>query len=158
MQKNYNITWLLPEILMIKEKNPTIWLDKRQNWPHPAKSSNLRYYLHLMTKSMQKKLRYILILCRNIDDHRILQFDWMWSITSHTQPKVVVSVPISLLWLSPCENSKVLIDTSQKYWWSKHTAVWLIEIAFGYNWRNRFSPDLWFSQNHKEHFYILFLV
>ena len=36
------------------------------------------------------KKRRTLILSRHIDDHRILQSDWMKKTTDHTQPKVVV--------------------------------------------------------------------
>ena len=34
-------------------KNPTIWLDERQNWPHSTKSGSFRCCLPLITYSMQ---------------------------------------------------------------------------------------------------------
>ena len=54
----------------------TIWLDKRNNWPHPTKSGSLKCYLSLMPNLMQKKLRYNLIPSRDIDHQTILQYDW----------------------------------------------------------------------------------
>ena len=38
----------------------------------------------------EKKLRYCLILCGDIDDQRILQLDWAGGTTGHIQPKGVV--------------------------------------------------------------------
>ena len=44
----------------------------------------------LDNKLHAKKLRYQLILCRDIDDQRMLQSDWMRGTIAHTQTKVLV--------------------------------------------------------------------
>ena len=35
-------------------KNPAIWLDKRDSWPHPTKIGSVRCYIPSMITSMQK--------------------------------------------------------------------------------------------------------
>ena len=62
---------------------------------------------------------------RDIVDQRTLQSNWTRGTTSHTQPKSVVSDTNFLLWLSLCRKSKMLLDSFQKYWWSKISAIWL---------------------------------
>ena len=57
---------------------------------------------------------------------------WTRGATSHIQPKVaVLDVPF-LWWLSPCKKSKRFTDSFQKYWWSKNTAIWLVESILGH--------------------------
>ena len=58
-----------------------------------------------------------MILSRNIDEQRILQFGWTRGTTCHIQSKEVVldaTFPGS-----PCQKSNVLIDSFLIYWWSK---------------------------------------
>ena len=68
---------------------------------------------------------------RDIDDQRILQYDWTRHTTGHIQPKVVVSNPSFSWWLSPCKKNKVSIDFFQVHWWSKNSTIWLDER---HNW------------------------
>ena len=65
-------------------KNPAIWLGKWHNWPHSTKSKSLRWYLHLMMNSMQKKLTHHMILSRDLGEQKILQSDWTKDKTGHT--------------------------------------------------------------------------
>ena len=37
-------------------------------------------------------------------------------------------------WLSLCKKSKILIDSFQRYWWSKNSAIWLDQR---YTWPNQ---------------------
>lgn len=70
-------------------KNPAIWLAAKHTWLHPMKSCDLRCYIFLMIKSMQKKW-YHLILSRDFEDQRIQKFDWIKGTTGHSQIKKVV--------------------------------------------------------------------
>ena len=59
-------------------KNPATWLNERQNWPHQTKkvASDAFFVNYLYEKNlMMKKDR--LILSRDIDDPRMLQYDWL---------------------------------------------------------------------------------
>ena len=46
---------------------------------------------HCPTNAECPKLRYGLILFKQVNDQRIMQSDWKWNLTSHTQPKVIIS-------------------------------------------------------------------
>ena len=72
-----------------------------------------------------KKLRNYLILSRDFNDQRILQSDWTRALSGHTHSRVIVSDLTLSFWLSPCKNSKALVDSFQRYWWSKNRAFYL---------------------------------
>ena len=80
-----------------------------------------------------------MILSRDIDDQKILQSDWIRGTTGHTRSKVVVLDNTFLQGSLLCKISKRLIDSFQKNWWSKNTAIWLLENILGHNWRNKFT-------------------
>ena len=63
-----------------------------------------------------KKLRYHFILSRDVDDQRILQWDWTRDKTCQTQPKRVVPDTTFAWWLSSCKKSKRLLDLLLRYW------------------------------------------
>ena len=69
---------------MIKESDNLI--GQETQLPHPTKS-NYQKLPFLMVISMQKNLRDCLITSRDINDQRILKYDWIRDTTSHTQPK-----------------------------------------------------------------------
>ena len=94
-------------------KNPGICLDKRHTWPNPTKTGSLRCYVPLMTNSMHKRLSYQWILSRVIDNQRILQSDWTRGTPGHTQPKVVVLDATFSLGISPCQKTKISLDSSR---------------------------------------------
>ena len=50
---------------------------------------------------------------RDIDDQRILQYDWTRHTTGHIQPKVVVSNPSFSWWLSPCKKTRYQLISSR---------------------------------------------
>ena len=89
-----------------------------------------------------------MILCRDIDDQRILQSDQVRGTTSGTQPKGIVLM----------QKSKTSFNWFRGYWWSKSASVGLIESILGYNWKPRFFTGMQISQNHKKHYCILFLL
>ena len=91
-------------------------------------------------KNMQKKLRYQLIISRDTDDKRILESDWTIDTTGPTYAKAVVSDATFSWWLSPCNKSKIWIDSFQRYWWSDHHAIWLVESILAHNWRLQIYP------------------
>ena len=94
-------------------KNPAICLDKRHTWPNPTKTGSLRCYVPLMTNSMHERLSYQWILSRVIDNQRILQSDWTRGTPGHTQPKVVVLDATFSLGISPCQKTKISLDSSR---------------------------------------------
>ena len=53
------------------------------------------------------------IFSRDIDDQRMMKYDWTGSTTGHNQPKMVVSDATYLLWLSPRKKFKRLIELSR---------------------------------------------
>ena len=121
-------TWFFPNILMIKDSNNlTGWEAQLAtadlNWQSKMLSSLDDYIL--------VKKRRTLTLSRHIDDHRILQSDWMKKTTDHTQPKVVALDATLPQWLSSGKKSKIDIDSFQIYWWSKNPAIWLVESILG---------------------------
>ena len=106
-------------------KNTAIVLKKKHDWPHRTLSGSTRYYLYA------KCLWDCWIFSRDIDDQ---QSDWIRDLTGCTQPKLVVWDATSLWWLSPFNKPKRLIDSFQRYWWSKDNAIWLAENTVGHNW------------------------
>ena len=54
-------------------KGPATRLDEGHNWPHPTKSASPMCYFPLMTP--HRKIRYHLILSRDIVDQKVLQSD-----------------------------------------------------------------------------------
>ena len=86
-----------------------------------------------MTNSMHRKLRYQLILSRNNDDQRGMQPD--------------------------CARGNLPYPTksSSLRSYNQNTTIWLFGSILRYNWRNRFFSNMWFLQNHKEHWYVPFL-
>ena len=70
-----------------------------------------------------------------IGDQIILQSDWKRDIIDHTHAKAVVLD-------AALNKSKVLIDSIQRYWWWKNTAIWLAKSILGNNWRTKFSQAL----------------
>ena len=65
--------------------------------------------------------------------------------------------PIFPWLLSQNKKSKILIDSFQRYWWSKNTAIWIVESILSHNRRIRFFQDMQFSENQKQHCYAPFL-
>ena len=59
-------------------KNPATGLDKRQNWPHPTNSSILRFYLLLLTCSMQKNrdIIWLFFPCKKTTVDSLLRCWW----------------------------------------------------------------------------------
>ena len=114
--------------------NSAIPLNKKHNWPHANKSGTFRKEKHA------KKLRYQLIISRDTDDKRILESDWTIDTTGPTYAKAVVSDATFSWWLSPCNKSKMWIDSFQRYWWSDHHAIWLVESILAHNWRLQIYP------------------
>ena len=119
--------------------------------PHPTKGESLRWYLSLMLIFMQKtwdtncfcpKILLIKEYC-NLIEQQVHQ-------TTPNQ-KWHLRCYLSLTILSMRK-----IDSFRTYWWSKTTAIWLVECISGHNWRTRFSPYMQFLQNHKEHYYAPF--
>ena len=72
---------------MIKESSVLIGQEGQLTTPNQKWWSQM--LPSLKTNSMQK-LRYQLILSKDIDDQKILQSDWTRGTTGHTQPKEVV--------------------------------------------------------------------
>ena len=80
----------------------------------------------LVRNFMHKKQRKLLIHSRDIIDQRILQFDWKRHTYLH--PTKSGSLRYYLTWwLFPCKNSKISIETIQRYCWSNNLATWLDE-------------------------------
>ena len=115
-------------------KNPTIWLDKRHNWPHAPKISRPGCYLPLLTISLQKSID-CWISSRHIDDQKVLKSNWTRDKTSDTQPKL------------PFFDDHLHVR-NQRYRLipSRDTAIWLSESILGHHWRTRFFPDIEFSR------------
>ena len=116
-----SIIWLHRRYFWLK--NPATWLKKKYQWPHPTKCSSLSGYLSLMTV---KKLRYAIIF-RDIDDQRILTFDWTRDTTSNTKQKWGShKCYLPPLMTNSMQKTKILFDYFQRYWWSfNHPAIWL---------------------------------
>ena len=131
--------------------NPAIWLDKRHNWPHLTKSGTLRWYLPLVSIFIQKNKDHLILSTDTHAHQRILQSDYTKGTSGHPQPKQAVSHPALPWWSSPYKKCKRWIDSFQRYWWSKNTAIRLAESILGHNWRTRFFSGMGFLQNHEGH-------
>ena len=68
-----------------------------------------------------------------------------YQLATPSQKKQFQILPLPL-WLYRCKKFKVLIDSFQRYWWSKNTAIWLVESVLGRNWKTRFLQNMQFLQ------------
>ena len=75
---------------MIKESSNLNGQEAQLEKPNQKLSSQM-LNLPVVVISMQKNLRYRLILSRDINDQRSLQSDWKREKTGHIRPKMVVS-------------------------------------------------------------------
>ena len=105
-----------------------------------------------------KKLRYQLILSRDIDDQRALQSRHNWP---HLTRKGSLRCYLSLMTNSK-QKTKILIDSFLRYLWSKilqscksceRSKILIGWECFSHNWRTRFFTDMWLLQHYKEHCY-----
>ena len=60
-----------------------------------------------------KKLWYQLTLSQDINDQRMLQFDWTRGTTGHLQPKEVVKDANFSWWVIPCKKVRYQLILSQ---------------------------------------------
>ena len=124
-------------------KNSAIWLDETHNWPHPVKIST-----HSCKRYSWKKNSAI-----SLADRQPWQYWW-----SKNPPQLATPTNFSsfrsyhLLIINI-----VLINSFQRYSWSKKTAIWFAESILGHNWKTRIFLQIEFSQNYKEHCFATFL-
>ena len=111
-------------------RNPTVWLDKRHNWPHPPKSARPGCCLPLLTISLQKSID-CWIFSRHTDDQKFLKSNWTRDKTGHTQPKL----PFFDDYLHAKNQIYRLIPSRA-----------LSESILGLHWRTRFFPDIGFCR------------
>ena len=112
-------------------KDPGICLDERHNWPHPTKICSLICYLHFMIISCKKSKRSI------NSSQRYSWSKWLHPPKSGSLrcclPNMIApckETKISLDSITPCKKISTLLETFQKYWWSKHSAIgWEVQLA-----------------------------
>ena len=151
--KKLKIYWFFPVLLLITESFNLIQCETQQT------TSNQKMVVPGATFPWQLFLYKIKLrsLYSFIDDQRILHSDGIKDTTGHTQPKMVVFDATFFWWLSLFKKSKRLLDSVQRNWWLKNTALLLAKSILGHNRRTRFSLDIRFLQNHQEHCYATFL-
>ena len=135
-------------------KNPTIWLDKRHNWPRSPKRARPGCCIPFLIISLQKSID-CWISSRHIDDQKFLKSNLTRDKTGHTEPKVpffddYLSIPFFDDYLS-INISKISIYSFQRYC---NLIVW---EQFRPSLKNKIFPRHWILQNHKEHCHASFL-
>ena len=119
---NATFTWWLSPCKILKisngsshfccwSNNSSIWLDERRSKPHKCYFHYLHLKIHTKITWFFPQILMIKESCNLID----------WKI----QPSHPSKRDTFPWWSSSCKKSNRLVDSLQRYWWSKNPAIWL---------------------------------
>ena len=126
MEKNYGF---LPNVLQIKKSCRLIGQEAQLDTSNQTQSQVLPsfavsdgIFIFPWWPTPTEKVKYHLILSRDIDNQRTLQWDWMKGTASHTQQKIILDSTLTWL-LCPCKKPLGIDQFLPEI--LKNTAIWL---------------------------------
>ena len=135
---NATFTWWLSPCKILKisngsshfccwSNNSSIWLDERRSKPHKCYFHYLHLKIHTKITWFFPQILMIKESCNLID----------WKI----QPSHPSKRDTFPWWSSSCKKSNRLVDSLQRYWWSKNPAIWLKMTNSMQKIRNQLIPS-----------------